>query len=72
MDYLCKVPNVRGYILFPFLLILIQANDNPDYNLEMAFRKLENKSQLPTKPKSRKNEDLSNADLDNLFTPSHI
>lgn len=41
--------------------------DNPDYDLEMAFRKLENKSQLPTKPKSRKNEDLSNTDLDNLF-----
>lgn len=41
--------------------------DNPNYDLEMAFRKLENKSQLPTKPKSRKNEDLSNTDLDNLF-----
>ena len=32
---------------------------NPDYDLEMAFRKLENKSQLPTKAKSRENEDLS-------------
>jgi hypothetical protein len=41
--------------------------DNPDYDLEMAFRELEEKSQSPTKPKSRKNEDLSNADLDNLF-----
>ena len=41
--------------------------DNPDYDLEMAFRKLENKSKSPPKSKSRKNENLSNTELENLF-----
>jgi hypothetical protein len=41
--------------------------DNPNYDLEMAFRKLENKSQSPPKSKSRKNENLSNTELENLF-----
>ena len=41
--------------------------DNPDYDLEMAFRKLENKSKSPPKSKSRKNENISNTELENLF-----
>ena len=41
--------------------------DNPNYDLEMAFRKLENKSESPPKSKSRKNENLSNTELENLF-----
>ena len=42
---------------------------DPDYDLELAFKNLEKKSQSPSTPKNRsvKNEDLTNAKLEKLF-----